>query len=234
MAFERTQPEQYRGMMAIQVSSAERMAFIRKVYSLFSLALVLFAGTTWWACQSEFALRLIMPLLGGGILKFLLLMLLMFGMLRLAMNRFPINIFALGAFAFFMGLMTGPLVTMALAQGGVEVVAQAAVLTTVVFGGLTLYALTSKTDFSFLRAGLWIGFSILIGFLLLGWLFGFNTGGWGVSAGFVLLMSGFVLYDTSNIMRRYPTTAAVPAAIALFLDFVIMFQHILRLLSRRD
>ena len=49
-----------------------------------------------------------------------------------------------------------------------------------------------------------------------------------------MLMAGFVLYDTSNIMRRYPVNAAVPAAIAIFLDVVIMFKHMLLLLSNRD
>ena len=221
-------------MMAIQVSSAERMAFLRKVYSLFSLTIVFFTGVTWWASNSQLALSLVAPIYRGGFLGYMVLMMVMFGVLRLSANRFPINIIALGIFATIEGLLTGPLVTFAIGQGGPEVVAQAAVLTGVVFGALTIYTLTSKRDFSFMRAALWTCFAVLIGFLLLGWLFGFGTSGIGVSICFVLLMAGFVIYDTSNIMRHYPTTAVVPAVCALFIDVVIMFKHILMLLSRRD
>jgi FtsH-binding integral membrane protein len=221
------------GMLAIQVGSAERMVFLRKVYTLFSLTIGLFAGVTWWASSSEFALSLVAPIFRGGFFGYMILMLVMFGLLRVAAGRFPINLVALGLFATVEGLLTGPLVTFAIGVGGTEVVAQAAVLTGVVFGALTIYTLTSKRDFSFMRAALWTGFGVVFGFVLLGWLFGFNTSGWGVSAAFVLLMAGFVIYDTSNIMRHYPTTAVVPAVCALFLDVVIMFKHILMLLSRR-
>ncbi len=228
-------------MLAIQVGTAERMAFLRKVYSLFTMAMVVFAGTAWWATDNDTAMGLIAPILGGGMLGLVIFMAVAFGLLRVAASRFPLNIIALILFAMFEGLMSGALITWVL-QGrenfgpgdGAEIVTQAAVLTGVVFGGLTLFTLTSKKDFSFLRAGLWVCFSVLIGLALIGWLFGFSLAGWGMSLGWVLLMAGFVIYDTSNIMRHYPVTAAVPAAIAIFLDVVIMFKHLLMLLSRRN
>jgi modulator of FtsH protease len=236
-AFER----RHEGMLAIQVGSAERMAFLRKVYSLFSLAMGVFAATAWWATENETALRLVAPIAGGGFLGMLLFMGLAFFMLRVAAGRFPLNLIALVAFAAFEGLFTGVLITSVIATreafgpgDGLEIVTQAAVLTGVVFAGLTLFTLTSKKDFSFLRAGLWTCFWVLIGMALIGWLFGFDLYGWGMSLGWVLLMAGFLIYDTSNIMRHYPVTAAVPAAIAIFLDVVIMFKHLLMLLSRRD
>ena len=43
-----------------------------------------------------------------------------------------------------------------------------------------------------------------------------------------------VLYDTQNIMKRYPSNMAAAAAATLMIDFIIMFQRILMLLSRRD
>ncbi len=228
--------ERYRGMLAIQVSAPERLAFLRKVYSLFGAAIVAFAGVTWWATNNETALRLVAPVLSHGFIGVVLLMGLLFMLLRVASSSFPLNMIALFAFAAAEGLLTGPLVTVILREQpdhGAMVVTQAAVLTAVVFGGLTLYTLTSRRDFSFLGAALWTGFAILMGFALLGWLFGFDAGTWGASLGWVLLMSGFVIYDTSNIMRRYPVTAAVPAAIALFLDVIILFRELLFLLSRR-
>ena len=47
----------------------------------------------------------------------------------------------------------------------------------------------------------------------------------------LLIFSGYVLYDTSNIMRRYDTGAYCSAALSLFLDFFNMFMAILRILS---
>ena len=48
-----------------------------------------------------------------------------------------------------------------------------------------------------------------------------------------LIFCGFILFDTSNIMRHYPLEAYVPATIALYLDFVNLFIYILSLLGRR-
>jgi len=226
--------EGHRGMMAIQVSTPERLTFLKKVYGLFSLALVIFAGATWVGSTNEAVLGMVLPLLGKGFLAYILIMFAMFALLRMTASRFPLNLIGLGVFAVFEGLLTGPLVYYVVGTSGVEVVAQAAILTTVVFGSLTLFAWTSKKDFSFMRGALWAGLGVLVGFILLSFLFGYSASGWGVSAAFVLLMAGFVLYDTSNIMRHYPIDQAPAAAAGLFLNFVIMFRNILMLLARRD
>ncbi len=223
----------HEGMLAIQVSVPERLAFLRKVYALFSLAIVVFAGTT-WACCSEAALQMVAPIYSRGIIGPLLLMVVVGAFMRMGASRYPLNLFALFGFAVFEGVLTGPLVYFYQATRGAEVVAQAAVLTGVVFAGLTLYALTSKRDFSFLRGAVWTCLWLLIGMGIVGMLFGLDVFGWGWSAAWVLLMAGFVLYDTSNIMRHYPTNMAAAAAMALFFDFVVMFKHILRLVASRD
>ncbi len=225
--------DRHRGMLAIQVSAPERLAFLRKVYSLFTMAIVIFAGTT-WACCNETALGWVAPIYGYGIIGPILLMVAVGAIMRLGASRFPINLFALVGFAVLEGFLVGPLVFLVSASRGTEVVAQAAVLTAVVFAGLTLVTLTSKRDFSFLRSGLWTCLWVLIGLGLVGMLFGMDWFGWGWSVAWVILMAGFVLYDTSNIMRHYPTNMAVSAAMALFFDFVILFKHLLMLLANRD
>lgn len=229
--------EPYRGTLAIQVDSPARMAFLRKVYSLFGLALLIFAGTAWWASSTTAGQQLVAPIYRMGWIGMIAIMAVMFLVLRLCATRFPINVIALGGFAVVEGLITAPLilfVTQARPETASSIIAQAGVLTGVVFGGLTLYTLTSKRDFSFLGAGLWVGFAILIGAALLSMIFGLNLSQIGISIGWVILMAGFTVYDTSNIMRRYPTTMAAAAAAMLFLDVVIMFKQILLLLSSRD
>jgi len=81
-----------------------------------------------------------------------------------------------------------------------------------------------------------MGFFLLFGLAILA-MFGIGESmqmGWGISVAWVLLMGGFVLYDTQNIMKRYPSNMAATAAATLMIDFIIMFKHILLLLSRRD
>ena len=46
----------------------------------------------------------------------------------------------------------------------------------------------------------------------------------------MILFCGFILYDTSNILHHYPTHAYVAAAVALLIDFVVLFQRIVLIL----
>jgi FtsH-binding integral membrane protein len=57
--------------------------------------------------------------------------------------------------------------------------------------------------------------------------------GFALAVATVLLFAGFVLYDTSNIIRRYPTNEYVSGALALYLDALNIFLALLRILNRR-
>jgi FtsH-binding integral membrane protein len=60
---------------------------------------------------------------------------------------------------------------------------------------------------------------------------GFSFGLW-VSAAIVALSAGYVLYYTSEILHRLPTTMAMTGAILLFTEVVLLFKHILVIMSR--
>lgn len=234
-----------------------RLAFLRKVYTLFSAAMVVWMGTTLLVTFNEALLGKAIGLMSGGFLGFILLMGLMFLLLRLtATAGTGISLLGLGLFGVLEGFLTAPLVYIAMASSaGLEVmvdgqaaiepamlldasniVTQAFALTCAVFAGLTTYALTTKRDFLWLRGALWMGFFGLMAIVLLSF-FGIGgniVSGWGFSAAFVVLMGGFVLYDTQNIMKRYPEHMAAAAAATLLIDFIIMFKHILMLLMNRD
>ena len=84
---------------------------------------------------------------------------------------------------------------------------------------------------------LFAGLMVLIGATLVAML-GYYAFGWDVSAvnmgltvASTLLFTGYILYDTSNVMRRYAVDMVVPAALALLIDFIIMFRNILWLLA---
>jgi len=111
------------------------------------------------------------------------------------------------------------------APGAIE---SAGVVTLVVFGGLTATVFVTKADFSFLRMFLAvIGFSAM-GLIVLAFLFGLQLGNW-FSIAMIVLASGYILYETSNIQRRYRTDQSVAAAAALFASVGMLFFYVLRL-----
>ncbi len=134
---------------------------------------------------------------------------------------------------FLFGLLIAPVVLYAAAQSP-DVLSQAAIVTALVFSGLTAYVFTTRKDFSFLGGALSIVLFALLAVALAGWLFGFTVGLW-FSVVAVLLFAGYILYDTSQILHHYPTNMAVSAAAVLFVDVVLLFKHLLILfLSNRD
>jgi FtsH-binding integral membrane protein len=113
----------------------------------------------------------------------------------------------------------------------------AGILTLAVFGGLTLAAFTSRKDFSILGPILSVGFMIALGVIIAGLIFGFTLGLF-FSFAMVALLSGCILFQTSQIMYHFPTDKYVAAALMLFSSIATLFWYILRILmilnSSRD
>jgi modulator of FtsH protease len=135
----------------------------------------------------------------------------------------------------FVGLIgygLGPLIShyLTMFSNGAELVGTALGGTGVIFLGLSGYALTTKKDFSFMGGFLFVGFLVAIGAMLLNLFLQVPALNLAISSVMVMIMSGFILYDTSRIIhggeRNY-----VMATIQLYLDIVILFQHLLNLLG---
>jgi len=127
-----------------------------------------------------------------------------------------------------------PLIYIALAYTGTEVLSQAAIVTLSLFGGLTAVVFMTRLDFSFLRSVLVIGGFLSLGLIVAGALFGFELGLW-FSIGMVVLAAGGILYQTYNVKNEYTTDQYVGAALQLFSSVMLLFWYILRIfLSRRD
>ncbi len=131
----------------------------------------------------------------------------------------------------FMGLTLGPVVSKYLAlPNGSQIVMQAMAGTAAIFLGLSAYALTTRKDFSFMGGFLFVG--VLVAFLAgLGAIF-FSIPALSltVSAAFVLLMSGLILYETSNIIHGGETNY-VMATVSLFVSIFNLFTSLLHLLG---
>lgn len=141
-----------------------------------------------------------------------------------------VSIFALTG---FMGYTLGPIIShyLGLPNGG-QTVMMAMAGTAAIFIGLSGYALTTRKDFSFMGGFLMVG--ILVAFLAgLGAVFLEMPGlSLAVSAMFVLLMSGLILYQTSSIIHGGETNY-VMATVTLFVSMFNLFTSLLQLLGFR-
>ena len=131
----------------------------------------------------------------------------------------------------FMGFTLGPIISAYLSMpNGSSIVMQAMAGTAAIFLSLSAYAVTTKKDFSFMGGFLMVG--ILVAFLAgLGAIF-FQIPALSltVSAAFVMLMSGLILYETSNIINGGETNY-VMATVTLFVSIFNLFTSLLHLLG---
>ncbi len=202
-----------------------RADFIRRVYNLFFLSVLVTVGAGWFCAQPtmiEPMLRMRTLFLIGEIVCIIALFF---------TSRTPgVNVFLLYLFAAIQGALLGPLLVLVNhALPGIP--AQAAVMTTAVFGGLSLYALQSRRDFSYLGGFLFVALIALIVGGIVMWFIHSSLLSMLYSVGGILIFSGYVLYDTSLIMRRLGPNDAVIGAINLYLDLINLFLFILQLLS---
>jgi modulator of FtsH protease len=131
----------------------------------------------------------------------------------------------------FMGYTLGPILNayMGMANGS-QIVTTAMAGTGAIFLGLSGYALTSRKDFSFMGGFLVTG--ILVAFLagLGAMVFEMPGLSLAVSAMFVLLMSGLILYETSNIIHGGETNY-IMATVTLYVSIFNLFTSLLHLLG---
>jgi len=195
---------------------------LRNTYSLLSMTLMFSALTA----GASMALKLPHP----GII---LTLVGYFGLLFLTAKYRDSGLGLAFVFALtgFMGYTLGPILNayMGLANGA-QIVTTAMAGTGIIFLGLSGYALTSRKDFSFMGGFLITG--ILVAFLAgLGALI-FEVPGLSlaVSAMFILLMSGLILYETSNIIHGGETNY-IMATVSLYVSIFNLFTSLLHLLG---
>jgi hypothetical protein len=108
------------------------------------------------------------------------------------------------------------------------VIGESAVITLAIFVGLTLTVFMTRKDFSFMRGILSICTFAALGVIIASVLFGFTLGAL-FSGAMVLLMSGYILYQTTLVMKAFRPTQHVAAALMLFATVVTLFLYVLDL-----
>ncbi|MBC3845489.1 US12 family protein [Winogradskyella echinorum] len=234
------QPDQFPGKVMVgSLSDVERAAFYRKTYSHVAGGVLVFILFEYLLLQSDTIVEFMLSMTEGY--KWLL----MLGGFMFATNYAEgmalrtsdknMQYLAYGIYIFFEALIFVPLIAIAAfyMETGPEILNQAAIVTLALFTGLSAAVLITKTDFSFLKTGLTIGFFIAIGLIIAGTLFGFNLGLW-FSMAMCLLAGGSILYQTSNLVRKYGVEDYIPAALGLFASLMLLFWYILRIFMSRD
>jgi len=130
-----------------------------------------------------------------------------------------------------LGFGIGPLLNayMQMANGG-QIVATAFSGTGLIFLGLSGYALTSKKDFSFMAGFLMVGLVIAIIAMIGNIFLQMPALSLAISSAVILIMSGFILYDTSAIIRGEQTNYIL-ATVGMYLSIFNIFIHLLNLLA---
>jgi FtsH-binding integral membrane protein len=114
-----------------------------------------------------------------------------------------------------------------MAPGG-SLLTSAALVTLMLFTGLTVTVFATQKDFSFMGSILTIGGFIAMGVIICSAIFGFQLGVL-FSGVMVLFAAGAILYDTSNVLHHYRVNQHVAASLALFASVALLFWYVLRL-----
>jgi len=140
-----------------------------------------------------------------------------------------VSVFALTG---FMGMTLGPILSMYIhnISNGTELVMMALGGTGVIFLGLSAYALTSRKDFSFLGGFLMVG--VLVAFLagIGAAVFAIPALSLAVSAMFIMLMAGMILFQTSAMVNGGETNYIL-ATVNLYVTIYNLFLSLLQILG---
>ena len=130
-----------------------------------------------------------------------------------------------------LGFGLGSVLTMYLSlPNGPQIIGTAFAGTGIIFLGLSGYALSSKRDFSFMGGFLFAGMMVVVLAMIGNIFLQMPALSLAVSAGIILLMSGFILFDTSRIVNGGETNY-IMATYGLYLSIFNIFISLLQILG---
>ena len=207
-----------------QRSKADIVAFLKDTYRLFASSLL--AATAGAYIGLDMVSTISSWYWGLVILEFILLF-----ALYAVQDKPGINLAVLFGFTFISGLTITPLLSSVfMMPGGASIVAQAFLMTSIAFGGISMFALTTKRDFSAMGKMLFIAVIILIVGSLSNIFFQSPILQLAIAGVGALVFSAFILYDTQQIIKGGFKTP-VTAAIALYIDFLNLFISLIQILA---
>lgn len=207
-----------------QRSEAQIVSFVKQTYKLFAASLMAAA------VGAYVGIPMAATLAAWHWPLFFLSIGLLIG-LHFAKHTAGLNMFLLFAFTFTTGIMIAPLLSAVLSMsGGGAIVGNAFLMTSVIFGAMSFYAIRTKKDFTTFGKPLFIALLVIIGFSIVNIFLGNPMLHVIISAAVVLLFSIFIIYDTQSLMQGLFETP-IEGAVALYLDFFNIFVNLLQLLG---
>lgn len=225
-------------VLVSQLSGAERIAFYKKTYAHVAGGVLFFVLFEYLLLQNATIVEFTLSMTQGY--KWLLLL----GGFMLITNYAEstalkttdknLQYLAYAGYTFAQAFIFIPLIYIAISYtNNFDLLKQAAIVTLGLFAGISSIVFITKKDFSFISAGLSIGFFIAIGLMIAGMLFGFNLGLW-FSVGMCVLAGGSILYQTSNLVHKFSNEDYIPAAMGLFASLMLLFWYVLQIFMSRD
>ncbi len=208
-----------------EVQTTATVAFMKKTYQLLAASMIAAAAGAFVTLPYAETVMQYKWLIFGFELFMLFIGL---GMTR---NKPGLNLAALFVFTFVTGVSLVPMLASLIGAGNGAVIGNAFLMTSVLFGALSLFAINSKTDFSSWGKPLFITLIVVIvASLINAFVLQSPIMHVVMSAGILLLFGMFTIYDTQNIANG-AYDSPVDAAVSLYLDFLNMFTSMLSLLG---
>jgi len=216
--------------------ASERVQFIRRTYLHLAGAVAVFVGIEAVLLSTGLAMDILQSMFDSDVAWIALMVVFVGGgiaaqMMARSRSSIGLQYAGLTMYVLLQAVIFLPILAIAeMRFPGQHLPLQAGIVTLAAFAGLTAAVFLSGKDFSFLGPILWVSALLATAFVIVAVVFSFSTG-----LGFTLLMvalaSGFIIYDTSNVIHHYGTHQHVAASLELFASVALLFWYILRLFT---
>ena len=215
----------YTSTEAGYVQESGSVSFMKKTYQLLAASMIAAAAGAYVTMPyAETIMQYKWFIFGAELLV------LFFG-LSMTRGKPGLNLAMLFIFTFLTGVTLVPLLAALIGAGNGAVIGNAFLMTSVLFGALSLFAINSKKDYASWGKPLFITLIVvIIASLVNMFLLQSPMMHVIITAGILLLFSLFTIYDTQNIANG-AYDSPVDAAVSLYLDFLNMFTALLQLLG---
>lgn len=209
--------------------------FIKKVYAILCMELLLTTGICalfmYWAPLREASLSFVVHFPWTFQITMAVSMIASLCALSYKKNHYPQNYALLIVFVSVMSCMVGVVCAMYHEAGLDSKLLEAFAITALIFILLSAYAHISKTDFSFMGGFLFVAVFVNMIFGFIAMITGSPFLHFIYAIAGVLIFSGYILYDTSNIIHKFGPDDVIIASIELYLDIINVFLFVLQLLG---
>jgi len=215
----------YTASEAGYVQEGATVDFIKKTYQLLAASMIAAAAGAYATMPyAETIMQFKWIIFGAELL------ILFFG-LGMSRGKPGLNMTMLFLFTFLTGVSLVPLLASLIGMGQGAMIGNAFLMTSVLFGALSMFAINSRSDFSSWGKPLFITLIVVIIASLVNY-FILQSPMMHIiiTAGILLLFSIFTIYDTQNIANG-AYDSPVDAAVSLYIDFLNMFTAMLQLLG---